>query len=223
MGKGRGWIVKWSWQISGQSDRERSEEPSELPHFESGLLGLYMSTLLRQLLGEMMWLQMFSASAADPEGDDCRQLSTDGAPYTRGASPSFRKGFGRSFTIVVTVPSFKSPFILKAAPTGFLKACLPEEKVMILLITGKQKTQNVCSFSDLDRNKCIVEQDPWEHKQCHRKHEVPRGMARREDKWDHSIYQLIHELTVFILFSDTVPCKTLYFSAFWRRYSVLRE
>ena len=46
MGKGNSWIVKQGWQISGQTDRERSEVPSELPHIESGLLGLNMSTLL---------------------------------------------------------------------------------------------------------------------------------------------------------------------------------
>ena len=46
MGKGSSWIVKQGWQISGQTDRECSEAPPELPHIESGLLGLYMSALL---------------------------------------------------------------------------------------------------------------------------------------------------------------------------------
>ena len=76
---------------------------------------------------------------ADPEGDDYRQLSTDGAPYTWVASPSL----GRNLAVLLPLSSLCKFHISKHPKSSSYRvseSCLPEEKVMILLIIGKQKT-----------------------------------------------------------------------------------
>lgn len=111
--------MKQGWQISGQTDESSLKYP-ELPHTEPGLLGLYMpfAQLPGSCWGKWCDFGWFSVSVSDREGDDYRRLSTDGA-LRLGSNSFLRKEFGSSFTILVTVPEFTSPYILKAAPTGF--------------------------------------------------------------------------------------------------------